>query len=115
MRQSRAIELAREYPAHGATAWLGHTAQVAMRHDWRVTEADFERAIGGQTGMGMRLSDGAGERRARFRLSPKKRPRRGQKCGSLLGQNVAMQVDWIPQKECPQSVGFDLISTPCKL
>jgi integrase len=45
MRQSRAIELAREYPAHVATAWLGHSAQVAMRHYWRVTEADFERAV----------------------------------------------------------------------
>ncbi|MCS7306866.1 MAG: hypothetical protein NZ602_17375, partial [Thermoguttaceae bacterium] len=25
MRQSRAIELAREYPAHVATAWCGHS------------------------------------------------------------------------------------------
>ena len=50
MRQSRAIELAREYPAHVATAWMGHSAQVAMRHYWRVTEADFEKAIRGKQG-----------------------------------------------------------------
>ena len=51
MRQSRAIELARDYPAHVATAWLGHSAQVAMRHYWRVTEADFEKAVGGKSGV----------------------------------------------------------------
>ncbi|HPP53943.1 MAG TPA: site-specific integrase, partial [Thermoguttaceae bacterium] len=44
MRQSRAIELAREFPSHVATAWCGHSTQVAMRHYWRVTDADFERA-----------------------------------------------------------------------
>ncbi|MDW8078008.1 MAG: site-specific integrase, partial [Thermoguttaceae bacterium] len=46
LRQSRAIELARQYPAHVALAWCGHSAQVALRHYWRVTDDDFARAAG---------------------------------------------------------------------
>ncbi len=50
MRASRATELAAEYPAHVAAAWLGHSTAVADRHYWRVTDADFERAASEPTG-----------------------------------------------------------------
>ena len=50
LRASRATELAAEYPAHVAAAWLGHSTAVADRHYWRVTDADFERAASEPTG-----------------------------------------------------------------
>jgi hypothetical protein len=46
LRASRATELAAEFPAHVATAWLGHSTAIAGKHYWRVTEADFDRASG---------------------------------------------------------------------
>jgi integrase len=45
LRASRATELAAEYPAHVAAEWLGHSAMVAQKHYWQVTDADFDRAI----------------------------------------------------------------------
>ena len=44
LRASRATELAAEYPAHVAAAWLGHSTLVAQKHYWQVTDADFEKA-----------------------------------------------------------------------
>lgn len=46
LRASRATELAAEYPAHVAAEWLGHSTLIASKHYWRVTDGDFERAIG---------------------------------------------------------------------
>jgi hypothetical protein len=45
VRASRANELAAEYPAHVAAAWMGHSTAVANKHYWRVTDADFDKAI----------------------------------------------------------------------
>ena len=44
LRSSRATELASACPAHVATAFLGHSIQVAQKHYWQVTDADFEKA-----------------------------------------------------------------------
>ena len=44
LRASRETELAKEYPIHVVTAWLGNTPRVALRHYVQVTDADFERA-----------------------------------------------------------------------
>lgn len=41
----QATELAAEHPGHVAAAWLGHSTEVAQRHYWQVTDADFDRAI----------------------------------------------------------------------
>jgi hypothetical protein len=46
---SRATELVAEYPTHVAAAWLGHSALVAQKHYWQVTETDFERAATAKT------------------------------------------------------------------
>jgi len=46
LRASRATELAQEYPAHVAAAWLGHSTLVAQKHYWQVTDADYQRAAG---------------------------------------------------------------------
>jgi integrase len=46
LRASRATELAKQYPAHVAAEWLGHSREIAAEHYWRVTDADYERAIG---------------------------------------------------------------------
>ena len=46
-RASRATELANEFPAHVAAAFLGHSTVVASKFYWQVTDADFERACGG--------------------------------------------------------------------
>jgi integrase len=45
LRKTRATELARTFPRHVATAWLGHTEAVAERNYWTVTDADFEKAL----------------------------------------------------------------------
>ncbi len=45
LRASRATELAAEHPAHVAAAWMGHSTKIADKHYWRVTEADFDRAL----------------------------------------------------------------------
>jgi integrase len=47
LRSSRATELAREFPAHVAATWLGHSTLVANKHYWQVTEEDFAQATGG--------------------------------------------------------------------
>lgn len=46
LRASRATELANEYPAHVAAAWLGHSTVIANKHYWQVTDSDFAKAIG---------------------------------------------------------------------
>lgn len=46
LRASRATELATEHPAHVATAWCGHSQEVAEKHYWTVTDADFKKALG---------------------------------------------------------------------
>ena len=45
LRQSRATELAAEFPAHVAADWLGHSTMVAQKHYWRTTDEDFEKAL----------------------------------------------------------------------
>jgi integrase len=45
LRATRATELAAEHPAHVAAEWLGHSTAVADKHYWRVTDADFDRAL----------------------------------------------------------------------
>jgi hypothetical protein len=45
LRSTRATELAAEFPAHVAAEWMGHSTVVANKHYWRVTDADFEKAI----------------------------------------------------------------------
>lgn len=42
MRASRETELAKEYPIHVVTAWLGNTPRIALKHSLQVTGADFE-------------------------------------------------------------------------
>jgi integrase len=44
MRGSRETELAKEYPIHVVTSWLGNTPRIALKHYLQVTDADFERA-----------------------------------------------------------------------
>ena len=47
LRASRETELAKDYPIHVVTAWLGNTPQIAMKHYLQVTDDDFERASQG--------------------------------------------------------------------
>lgn len=44
MRASRETELAKQYPIHVVTAWLGNTPRIALKHYLQVTDSDFERA-----------------------------------------------------------------------
>ena len=41
---SRETELAKEYPIHVVTAWLGNTPRIALKHYLQLTAADFEKA-----------------------------------------------------------------------
>ncbi len=47
LRASRATELANEFPAHIAAAWMGHSTLIANKHYWQVTDDDYARAIVG--------------------------------------------------------------------
>jgi hypothetical protein len=44
LRASRATELANEFPAHLAAAWLGHSTLIANKHYWQVTDEDIAAA-----------------------------------------------------------------------
>ncbi|HEX5104213.1 MAG TPA: tyrosine-type recombinase/integrase [Pirellulaceae bacterium] len=44
LRSSRETELAKEYPIHVVTSWLGNTPRIAMKHYLMTTDSDFERA-----------------------------------------------------------------------
>jgi hypothetical protein len=44
LRSSCATDLAEEYPAHVAGAWMGHSAAVAAKHYLQVTDEHFGRA-----------------------------------------------------------------------
>ncbi len=46
LRASRETELAKNYPIHVVTAWLGNTPRIAIKHYLQVTDADFENAAG---------------------------------------------------------------------
>ncbi len=46
MRASRETELAKSFPIHVVTAWIGNTPKIAMKNYLEVTDADFEEAIG---------------------------------------------------------------------
>ena len=59
MRASRQTELARAFPLHVVTKWLGNTPQIALKHDLQVTNQDFARA------WARSLSTGAAQRAAK--------------------------------------------------
>lgn len=44
LRASRETELAKTYPLHVVTAWLGNTPKIALKHYLQTTQADFDRA-----------------------------------------------------------------------
>jgi integrase len=50
LRARRETELAREFPIHVAVAWIGNSTRVAQKHYLTVTDADFDRARGAQSG-----------------------------------------------------------------
>ena len=50
LRSSRETELARQFPLHVVTRWLGNTPRIAMKHYLQVTEDDFARAVGKTNG-----------------------------------------------------------------
>lgn len=54
LRASRSTELARVFPEYMATAWCGHTHDVAEEHYWQITEADWQRAATECTAEGCR-------------------------------------------------------------
>ena len=47
LRSSRETELARQFPIHVVTGWLGNTPAIALRHYLLTTDEDFQRAAGG--------------------------------------------------------------------
>ena len=61
MRASRETELAKDYPIHVVTAWLGNTPRIAMKHYLQVTDAYFERASQGGAESGARAAQNAAQ------------------------------------------------------
>ncbi len=45
MRGSRATEIAQHFPGHVASAWLGHSQQIAREHYLLTTDDDYKRAL----------------------------------------------------------------------
>ena len=85
-----------------------------MRHYWRVTEADFEKAIGGKSGV--ECGQQAGQVNVWQGLDC------GTKCGTVLAQNAAQQASapvCEEEKFLPQSlVDFQVtqsVSNPARL
>ena len=62
MRASRETELAKDYPIHVVTAWLGNTPRIALKHYLQVIDADFERAAQASTESGARSAQIAAQR-----------------------------------------------------
>ena len=56
MRGSRETELAKEYPIHVVTSWLGNTVSIAVKHYLQVTDDDFARASGSGAECGARAA-----------------------------------------------------------
>ena len=56
MRGSRETELARKYPIHVVTSWLGNTVSIAVKHYLQVTDDDFARASGGGAKCGAQVA-----------------------------------------------------------
>lgn len=61
MRASRETELAKEYPIHVVTAWLGNTPRIALKHYLQVTDSDFARAAEGGAESGARSAQNAAQ------------------------------------------------------
>lgn len=47
LRSTRETELVESFPVHVVTAWLGNSPDVARKHYLQLTDAHFEKAIGG--------------------------------------------------------------------
>jgi len=47
LRASRQIELTSQFPLYTACSWLGNSAAIASGHYLQVTDADWQRAVGG--------------------------------------------------------------------
>jgi len=73
MRASRQTELAAEYPLHTVCSWLGNTATIAAGHYLQVTDADFIRAVGDNSGEpnGAEYGAVAAQNASRHRAAPK--------------------------------------------
>jgi len=73
LRASWETELAKGYPIHVVTAWLGNTPRIAMKHYLQVTDADFERAAKTPAEGGARSAQNAAQSgRAANREEPQK-------------------------------------------
>lgn len=70
LRSSRETELAKEYPLHVITAWLGHTPTIALRHYLQTTDADFERAIKAPTESGAKSGARSAQKAAQQAHAP---------------------------------------------
>ena len=66
MRASRETELAKQYPIHVVTSWLGNTPRIALKHYLQVVDADFERAAKGGAESGAREAQ-----KRRSRVAPR--------------------------------------------
>lgn len=47
LRASRRTELASNFPFHTVCSWIGNTKAIAVDHYLQVTDADWQRAVGG--------------------------------------------------------------------
>ena len=56
LRASRETELAGQFPLHVVAAWIGNSAPVAAKHYLSVTDADFDKALGGGADSGARAA-----------------------------------------------------------
>lgn len=45
LRSSGATDMAKNFPAHIATQFCGHTSEVALEHYWTVMDSDFNEAL----------------------------------------------------------------------
>ncbi len=82
LRATRATELANDFPAHVAAAWLGHSTVVATKHYWQATEDDFAKA---NQGDGQAAQKAAQQAHAGTRKAPQAANGANEKTLSLQG------------------------------
>ena len=71
LRSTRDTELANDFPAHVASAWIGNSVAVATRHYLQVTEDHFKEAA---QNAAQKMQEGAGNEMKPGRASPEQTP-----------------------------------------
>ncbi len=95
LRASRETELAKDFPLHVATSWIGNSVAVAAKHYLQVTDADFAKAVKGDAD-----SDARATQKTTQTAADRKRPEWSE-LGESLENKPLCTVESISVHYCP--------------